>query len=191
MKKMKTLGKSLISFLIISFCFIILGLLALQSGEEFQVNTYTDGSQDNPAIAMDERGRFVITWQSLVQDCPGSGIFAQRYNKFGKALGSEFHVNTYTDKSGQSPAIEMGKSGNFVITWMRWKQNDDRFEIFAQLFNKQGKALGSEFQVNTSTDYGQSHPAIAMDERGNFVITWTSYLQDGSATGIFGKMFIK
>ena len=48
---------------------------------------------------------------------------------------------------------------------------------------------GAEFQVNTHTTYDQKNAAIAMDAVGNFVVVWSSYLQDGSSNGIFGQLF--
>ncbi|MDJ0763656.1 MAG: DUF4215 domain-containing protein [Myxococcota bacterium] len=57
-------------------------------GDEFQVNTYTTGSQDLPTIAMSPEGRFVIAWSSYEQDGNSDGIFAQRYDADGNPLGS-------------------------------------------------------------------------------------------------------
>ena len=48
---------------------------------------------------------------------------------------------------------------------------------------------GAEFQVNTHTTYDQKNAAIAMDEAGNFVVVWSSYLQDGSSNGVFSRLF--
>jgi len=186
-----SIKKYFFSILSISFCFIVLGMFAFQAGEEFQVNTYTDNHQRKPAIAMDKRGNFVITWRSRYQDGSEYGIFAQRFNKRGKALGSEFQVNTYTDGEQRDPAIAMDKRGNFVITWQSWEQDGSDDVIFAQRFNKKGIALGPEFQVNTYIDYDQDSPAIAMDKKGNFVITWMSTWQDGSEYGIYAQRFNK
>jgi len=47
----------------------------------------------------------------------------------------------------------------------------------------------AEFQVNTHTSNDQKNAAIAMDTEGNFVVVWSSYLQDGSSNGIFGQLF--
>ena len=49
--------------------------------------------------------------------------------------------------------------------------------------------FGAEFQVNTHTSNDQRNAAIAMDEAGNFVVVWSSYLQDGSSNGIFARFF--
>jgi subtilisin family serine protease len=46
-----------------------------------------------------------------------------------------------------------------------------------------------EFPVNTYTDNNQEAPAIAMDSKGNFVVVWQSYKQDGSRYGAYGQRF--
>jgi hypothetical protein len=48
---------------------------------------------------------------------------------------------------------------------------------------------GVEFQVNTHTTYDQRNASIAMDQGGNFIVVWSSYGQDGSSNGIFGRLF--
>ena len=48
-------------------------------GTEFQVNTYTTGSQSEAAVASDAAGGFVVVWSSYGQDGSSSGIFGERY----------------------------------------------------------------------------------------------------------------
>lgn len=43
------------------------------------VNTYTTGFQDDPAIAVNADGSFVVAWESAGQDGSGDGVFAQRH----------------------------------------------------------------------------------------------------------------
>ena len=54
------------------------GVSGRPAGAEFPVNTYTTGDQTRPSVALDDRGHFVITWQSNGQDGSGYGIFARR-----------------------------------------------------------------------------------------------------------------
>ena len=184
-RKLGTIGKSLITILITSFCFIILGLLAFQEGEEFQVNTHVEGRQVNPIIAMNKKGNFVIIWDSSGQDGSAEGIFAQRFNKKGKAIGSEFQVNTYTRSSYPKAAGAMDEKGNFVVAWTGYDGQANG--IFAQRFNRKGKAIGPEFQVNTYPSSSYPGPSVAMDRRGNFVIAWTG--GDGQSAGVFAQRF--
>ena len=52
-----------------------------------------------------------------------------------------------------------------------------------------GNPVGGEFAVNTYTVDDQYWPAMAANRRGAFVVTWSSYGQDGSAFGVFGQKY--
>jgi hypothetical protein len=159
--------------------------VGIVQGSEFQVNTYTTSNQIYPSVAMDSDGNFVITWESYGQ----GGIYAQRYNSIGVAQGTEFRVNITDTTSGESyPSVAMDSNGNFVITWGS-EQDGDGFGIYAQRYNSSGVAQGSTFQVNTYTINNQIYPSIAMDSNGDFVITWSSYGQDGSGRGIYAQRY--
>jgi hypothetical protein len=158
-------------------------------GSEFQVNTYTTNSQGYPSAAMDSNGNFVITWSSWGQDGDEYGVFAQRYNSTGIPQGSEFQVNTFTTGNQTNSSIAMDPSGNFIITWSSNEQDGSELGIFAQRFKSTGIPQGSEFQVNTFNNDEQSHPSIAMDSNGNFVIAWSSMGQDTSDTGIYAQRY--
>jgi hypothetical protein len=66
------------------------------------------------------------------------------------------------------------------------KQTLVSYLVIASIF---ASASGTEFQVNTHTSNKQENAAIAMDANGNFVVVWSSYLQDSSSNGIFGQRF--
>ncbi|MEH2060844.1 MAG: cadherin-like domain-containing protein [Nostoc sp.] len=159
-------------------------------GNEFKVNSTTIGDQKNPTIAMDTGGDFVISWQSNLQDGDKYGIYAQRYNSAGVAQGSEFKVNTTTTSNQKNPTIAMDTGGDFVISWQSNLQDGSGYGIYAQRYNSAGVAQGGEFKVNTTTSNDQSNSTVAMDASGDFVISWTSYGQDGSYDdGIYAQRY--
>ncbi|MFC2088997.1 T9SS type A sorting domain-containing protein, partial [Calditrichota bacterium] len=147
---------------------------------DFQVNENEGPNgayQYSPAIASDGSGNFVITWEDYRN--VDSDIYAQRYTSDGSALGSNFKVNAdASSKEQMNPAVAVDGSGNFVITWMDLRNSDSFFDydIYAQRYNSNGSALGSNFKVNADAgSEGQALPAIGVDGSGNFVITWQDY----------------
>ena len=46
-----------------------------------------------------------------------------------------------------------------------------------------------EFRVNTTTANNQDLPSAAGVGDGGFVVTWTSFGQDGSGNGVYGQRF--
>jgi len=155
---------------------------------EFQVNSYTLGAQAFPSVASDRSGNFVVVWQSA-QDGSGSGVFGRRFDASGAPQATEFQVNTYTTNLQFDPVVASDANGNFVVAWGSYLQDGSTDGVFGRRFNASGVPLASEFRVNSYTTSIQANPAVASDEKGNFVVIWESYSQDGSDYGVFGQRF--
>ena len=156
-------------------------------GDEFQVNTYTEGSQGQSRIISLSDGGFVITWNSSGQDGDSVGIYAQRYDSSGNSVGPEFQVNTYTDNAQSKPSITRLSDGGFLIAWQSEGQDGSNTGIYAQRYDS--SRIGSEFQVNTHTEDDQTEPSITSLSHGGFVITWSSNNQDGNGNGIYAQQY--
>jgi hypothetical protein len=158
-------------------------------GSEFQSNTYTTDVQNWPVVAVDGDGDFVVAWQSYTQDGSDYGVFAQRYDSSGAAAGTEFRVNSHTTGDQEYPVVGAAADGTFVVVWESGLQDGDDLGVFGQRYASDGSALGTEFQVNTTTADDQAYSAVAMKSNGDFTVTWHSLNQDGSDRGIFGQRF--
>ena len=152
---------------------------------EFQINTYTSGSQRMAKVGVDGDGDFVVVWQSAGQDGYLDGVFGQRFASAGGALSVEFQVNTATVYGQIYPSIGMASDGRFVVAW--WHNFDG--DIHAQRFDSAGTRLGIELLVNNYTSGFQSHPSVAIEPDGDFVVAWRSLDQDGSSYGVFARRF--
>lgn len=159
------------------------------AGDVFLVNTYRDGRQLLGDVATAPDGRAVITWVSDGQDGEGAGIYGQRYDARGGVQGSEFRVNSFTAQQQSNPSVAMDADGNFVVVWDSVGQDGSAGGVYAQRFDAAGRARGGEFPVNAWTPDHQGRPSVAMDARGNFVIAWESFQQDGDASGIFARPY--
>jgi hypothetical protein len=158
-------------------------------GGEFRVNTYTTDDQGIPAVAADAGGDFVVVWQSRGQDGSNYGIFGQRYDAAGAAVGGEFRVNTYTTSFQSTPGVVADGVGNFVVIWRSDGPDGSGSGIVGQRYDAAGTAVGREFRVNSYTTGPQSSPVVAADAGGNFVVVWQSFGQDGSHYGVFGQRY--
>lgn len=86
-------------------------------GAEFPVNTHTPFTQAWPAIAVDGTGRFLVVWDSLLQDGSDRGVFARLFGADGAPRGGELQVNTYTTYSQAYPTVAADAAGHFVVAW--------------------------------------------------------------------------
>ena len=81
----------------------------------------------------------------------------------------------------------MNDAGEALVTWSQWDEVSESFDVFERRFDSDGKAMGSERRVNSTTPGDQGLPSVSADGSGEFVIAWQSYLQDGSSEGVFGQ----
>jgi hypothetical protein len=158
------------------------------NGPEFQVNTYTTGSQYHVKLALDGSGHLVVAFGSRLAS--EEEVFARRLTSGGEPRGPEFRVNTYTTGEQNYPAVAADRAGNFVVTWNSYEQDGDEYGVLGQRYDASGVPVGAEFQVNTYTTGWQYNSSVAMDPAGNFVVVWQDPTgQDGSSTGVFGRRY--
>jgi hypothetical protein len=160
-------------------------------GTTFQVNTTSLGDQYDAQIASSPTGDVVVVWEDQGNCCDGTGsnVFGQRYSSSGGAAGGEFLVNTYTTDRQVSPAVAWMAGTGFVVAWESRNQDGTYWTVSAQRYGTTGARLGDEFRVNTYTTGNQRHPRLASDASGNFVVVWSSLLQDGSNDGVYAQRY--
>lgn len=157
-------------------------------GSEAQVNTETTRYQRYPSITSLSDGGYVITWESNYQDGDGDGIYAQRYDSAGVAVGVETQVNTYTEFNQSNPSITSLSDGGYIITWQSFHRYI-HFGIYAQRYDSTGAPVGTETLINTTTVNYQVSPSITSLSDGGYVIVWSSDNQDGDNYGIYAQRY--
>jgi len=161
-------------------------------GAEFRINSDTSSAQYYPSIAMLEDGGFVATWVSHTNAHDGSsgGVYGQVYNADGTAQGAEFQVNSYTTGPQGEPVVSGLADGGFVVSWISYQQDGQGNGVFGQIYNGDGSARSTEFQINSYTDDDQLHPDISALKEGGFVVVWASEAQVGDIHGGYGTFSI-
>ena len=103
----------------------------------------------------------------------------------------EFRVST-DGHFQEAPRIAGLSDGGFIAVWQN--SSLDGSDIYGQRFDKEGHAVGTEFQVNTYTADFQRSPDVAALADGGFVVAWASEGvdgagQDGSGGGVYAQRF--
>lgn len=177
-----------------------------------RINSSTADDQQNPSIAIDERGNFVVAWQSETEE-DGEEVFARFFFSGGTAFAPEILVNTFPEGDQERPAVGMDAIGNIVTTWQATDQGDAGSGIFAQRYQfTDGNVVqdGSQFRVNITTEGRQQNPDVAFDqleideqnpnedtELRDFVVVWQNeglttnrvIGRDDSGFGIFAQRY--
>jgi hypothetical protein len=108
--------------------------------------------------------------------------------------GNEFRVNTYTTDYQFYQSIATLADGGFVVTWLSaggiYVAQDGSYSgVYGQVYDGDGSPVGGEFRINTYTPGSQSSQSITGLASSGFVVTWASYDQDGSGSGVYGQVY--
>jgi hypothetical protein len=129
-----------------------------------------DSPLSGPALGADGQGDFVVTWTTNFNQTPE--IVFERFSAIGKALDpSPVNVTDTQDNSVSSIGVAHD-TGNFVISWTDRTPGDIR--VLAERFSSTGTALGSIFQANTNPLNQLASTSVAVDNTGDFVVTWAT-----------------
>lgn len=170
---------------------VIVGSRAALAGgisDDTLVNTQTSRVQNMPDVASTALGDSVVVWQSFHQDGRGWGIYGQRFDPTGAAVGEEFQVNTTTKGSQTNAAVAMSEDGNFVVVWHSVHGADGSgFGVYAQEFDSSGNRVGTEQLVNSTTRGKQADADVAYSG-SDYTVVWQGR-GEGDVNGIFARTF--
>jgi hypothetical protein len=156
-------------------------------GAEFQCNLTNGGNQVLPAVGVNDAGRMVVVWQDSIHDGSGYGIFGSLFNSLGQALSQDVAINDATVNDQHSATVGVADDGRFVVAWAGENSFGNATGIYARRFNDYGGYF--EQRVNDFTAGAQSSPSIAVEGDGDFVVAWSSALEDGFEEGVFARRF--
>ncbi|MGV3526476.1 MAG: hypothetical protein ACO1RX_19820 [Candidatus Sericytochromatia bacterium] len=152
------------------------------TGSEFIVSNFTGTDKQDPQIALNSSGDYVVAWHmNNSLDNSDSGIYARHFDS-GSGAGV-FAVNSVTTGAQANPSVALSDNGAFVIGWE--SPDGSGPGIYARRYNSASTAQGSEFQINQVTLNGQTNPALALDSSGNFVMAW----DDASVGAVYARRY--
>ena len=174
-------------------------ILPAQTQSEFGVNSTVTGTQrtfgETPqSVAVDADGDFIVVWASYGQNgAPASraNIYMQRFSRDGSLLGGETRVFA-TNTHQVFGAVAVDADGDYIVTWTEYGRDGDsptQSNVYARRFRSDGAPLSTAFLVNEQTSASQKWSSVAVDVDGDFVITWSSYGQDGSGYGVYARRY--
>ena len=152
-------------------------LLGSSNTAEVRANTYTYSSQEDPAIAVNAKGRILATWSSRRQELGTYGVFAQLLDPLGRPLGTEMHLNQTLPGAQQDSCAAFAPDGS---AWVCWSSMDRRAEGNGVFLRKLDFAAGGfqpvdeEILVAGGMDDLYTDPALAVNAEGELLITWVS-----------------
>jgi hypothetical protein len=152
---------------------------AVAKGGEIVAAGGTNNLDQNPGIAMDNLGNFVVAWQRYRDLCQGKlecdDIQAKRYDSAGNALGT-LAVRADYDNADINPRVAMDGTGKFVVMW---QVNDPApkavlFKAYSGSgVDLAGKALSVSLGMSTHA-VNNVAPIVGVDDKGLLNAVWSA-----------------
>jgi hypothetical protein len=145
----------------------------------------------SPGIAALKGGGYVVSWGEIND----GNVYAA--TKGANGAGAPFVVNgdglaASLMTAAPLPHVTTLADGNFVVAWDSYANAPLGFticDIFFQLYDSAGHALGGPVQANVESGGGRYDAAVSALSDGGFVVAWQSQTGDFDAGGIFGRRF--
>ena len=148
-------------------------------GDPFVVNGLTDGSEGLPSVEANLDGNFTIAWQQYDNANDGFNVWAQRYDKDGKAVGANFRIHDWVTGDQTEPAVTYLPDGSCVITYTTAGEDEDGTAIKAVKYDSAGKKTDIEWFANRTYTGSQAQSAVVGRPNGTWVYAWNSPGWDG------------
>ncbi|MFM1942557.1 MAG: hypothetical protein RI897_1539 [Verrucomicrobiota bacterium] len=157
--------------------------------DSFRVNSNGAGDQENPQACLLPDGGAVFVWQG--GDGVDQRIFGRVLRPDGTWTGADIAISSSFGGTKRCPSIATLSNGNAVVIWESYDQDGDHFGVFGQIITPEGEKLGSEFQVNQTTQYNQRQASVAALPNGDFIAVWVSEGYSGvlNNTPVSGQSF--
>ena len=145
------------------------------------------GTQDQPAVGMNESSRSVVVWRDTKNNFSGD-VYFQRYDGSGNPDGGNVKVND--DEAPpysvhEYPDVAINQSGQFVVVWVD-ERNGGR-QIYAQQYDANGTQQGANLRVTTEdSGFWNGAPAVALADTGSFFVAWED---DRDRSDIYGRLY--
>lgn len=158
----------------------------IPEGGEYGIIGSYPGDQMHPATGLNASGGYIV-WEDNITDGDGQGISARRIGSDLSGTLSVFKVNTSDAGDQEKPKVVMLNDGGAAFVWQGGSQGEQ--QIYARFLSSSGTWVTNDVQVNTSTVGDHQDAAITKLSNGNVVIVWSSFDQDGSLQGVYGRQY--
>jgi hypothetical protein len=135
-------------------------------GREFVVGS-SNLNDTEPAVAMDARGDFVVSW-TQAQPNGDTNVVARLFNPAGIPQDGIVQVGAGTFREHASD-VAMSAAGGFTVAYVR-DTNNNNPDVFAKQYDGFGNLLNVVNVATTSR--AETSPSIAMTPDGRFDVTW-------------------
>ena len=161
----------------------------IPDGPAFTVGTGEYYFSAEPSVAAGASGNFVVAWARYpVGGAPDDwNVMVRPFDSEGTPLSDQIPL-CCSNLTDQDPSIAMDAEGNFAVAYWQHLETDLPYVPVA-LFNAVGEPQ-AVFQANTYEGGGDIYPNVSMSPAGNFLVTWSGYLDEDSPALLGRRGFV-
>jgi VCBS repeat-containing protein len=154
---------------------------------EHLVNTYTEDNQLQPVVSSLEDGGYVIGWISAGQDGNAFGVYGQKFDSLGTAVGEEFRISTIENSDQLYTDITPTLDGGYYVSWV--SKDDPALDMVqGQLFGSDGLKIGEVLSISETYGVYTGGAKIATLNNTDIISVWSASDTNGSGSGVFGVL---
>jgi len=147
------------------------GVDGLPAGPTIEVSLSAYGETiPNAAVAADADGDFLVVWEAGGYD-GSDGLWARSFDAAGHG-GDPWQLVAPAAGDPADPAVAMDSDGDFVVGWSLYDHGAGGITIQVQQFNSTFAPAAPAFDVVPGGDGLPTHPTVAMDADGDFLVAW-------------------
>ena len=162
-----------------------------------RINSYHEGAQGSPSVAVGQNGTVLTVWSSEGVDGSGLAVCGQLFDSLGSRIGSEFRINQATEKNQSLPVVIATPSNRFVVGWLGESVNGDnssgapnlKCNLMARFVASSGPS-GNEYRLNDGEIIATEAQLLSLDQ-GGFVAAWTQkdQLSTRNVSEVYARRF--
>lgn len=188
MDKIKVFASAALIFVLL--CLVNLTLNAQNNytsqESEYAIVGILKGDQVFADADLKSTGGYLV-WQDNATDGDGMGISARRLDSSFSGQYGIFRVNQQGVGEQRNPAVALLSNGGAVFVWEGTQTGSS--DIYASFLSSAGTFITGDIRVNVYTNNDQMLPAVCALPGDKVLIAWTSFGQDGSMHGVYGRVF--
>ena len=160
-----------------------------QSGEEFSPFGQLPGHQQNPDVAIGAEGGFAV-WQNSGVTSKGERVVIHKLNVLLEGEGKPTRLTADTKRTDEMfPRVTMMPTGGAVVAWESGRRGER--DVYLRFVNASGQYLTDVERVNGFKRGNQTKPDVAVNDRGDVLVTWESEGQDGDGKGVYAQRYTR
>jgi Ca2+-binding RTX toxin-like protein len=163
-------------------------------GNEFRVNTLTDGWQRSPDVTTFSDGSYLIVWDSYFQGNNFTSYYVagQRYDANGVAVGGQFQIDGFQNVALRNARVTTLSDGGYAITFTYATPTVlDPTAVVMRVFNADGTSRLALTQVDLIPNYESRDPEIVSLSNGGFIVLYTADFNNNGTNfeEIYGQIY--